>query len=204
MVKKGAKVKSWKRRYFVLQASGKLMYFENSDGRKLLGQLQVTSESSVGVRGNGGEGEEGGLWVCPEPNGRIYEFEAGDAAARDKWITALNSLIGPINMPRQWKQKAPEKASEPTPSASPAKVRLVVQIPGYFFKDGQDQGIEAKIYPDEKVADVIRRAVNQASLIPGLQKEKLLQPRLTNEQGEVLDMSQVVHPLPVVVLQEGL
>lgn len=220
MIKKGAKVKNWKRRYFVLQVSGKLMYFENCDGRKLLGQLQVTSESSVGVRGNGGEGEEGGLWVCPEPNGRIYEFETGDADSRDKWITALNSLIGPINMPRQWKQKAPEKPEKvepyaprpletshqqppPLPSGKP-KIRIVVQIPGSFFRNGEEQAMEASIYTDETAADVVQRSMKLVTLIPGLQRDKLLSPlALATTEGEILEPSQIVHPISVVVLQEA-
>lgn len=207
MIKKGAKVKNWKRRYFVLQVSGKLMYFENSDGRKYLGQLQVTSESSVGVRGNGGEGEEGGFWVCPEPNGRIYEFETGESELRDKWIEALNSLIGPLNMPRQWKQPKPEKQASPAPSSPqppkdprPNKVKIVVQIPGSFFKDEEEQAMEVGFYPTETVADVIGRAIKLAALIPGIQKEKLSQPlNLATAQGEVLEHAQVLQGTSNVV-----
>lgn len=36
LVKKGGKVKTWKKRYFVLQVTGKLMYFEHSDGKKIV------------------------------------------------------------------------------------------------------------------------------------------------------------------------
>jgi len=64
--------------------------------------------------------------------------------------------------------------------------------------------MEASIYPDEKVAEVVQRSVKLVSLIPGLRKEKISGPlKLATPQGEVLEHSQLVHPISIVVLQEA-
>lgn len=96
LVKKGGKVRTWKKRYFVLQSNGKFMYFEHSDGKKLCGQTLVSRQSSVGYKDS-----PTGFWLCPQPNGRIFELESDDIECRKEWVDAIESLLGP-NEPRQW------------------------------------------------------------------------------------------------------
>lgn len=84
--KKGEKLNTWKRRYFVLQ-NGKLMYFETLDTKKLGGQVEISKTSTFGVRGT-----SLAFWVCPVPNAPVMELEAEDAATRDSWVEALRQF----------------------------------------------------------------------------------------------------------------
>lgn len=64
--------------------------------KKLCGQTLISRQSAVGYKET-----PTGFWLCPQPNGRIFELESDDIECRKEWVDAFESLLGP-NEPRQW------------------------------------------------------------------------------------------------------
>ena len=89
--KRGRLRRSWKERWFVLDAaSSTLTYFEDRAGKKQKGRVALTSASAAERSKAGGAG----AWELNAGNKRVYKFKtSGGADERDAWIAAINDVV---------------------------------------------------------------------------------------------------------------
>ena len=135
LLKLGAKgpVKRWKKRWFDLQNSRHLYYYQPAKTTGLenaMGFIDISVVTGVyGTPGNLGLKKEKGEWVFQvDTPGRIYFLMANSEENMDYWVKGIRSLL-----PSGKSAAAPEPAVEPKvgPVAEPASAAKEEQIPDF-------------------------------------------------------------------------
>lgn len=90
LVKQGAVIKSWKRRYFRLYPDmATLTYSDQSDGGKVLGTLDLKQVDHVRKADHGDAPRSHVILVITK--GRTYKLQAADEDTRAAWIAAISA-----------------------------------------------------------------------------------------------------------------
>jgi len=88
LIKQGAIVKSWKRRYFVLK--GTILEYYEKPGKKQCGTINLNNASSVATSA---ECKKPYLFKIVIPGSRTYFIAAESEQEKTDWIVALQSAI---------------------------------------------------------------------------------------------------------------
>jgi len=91
MTKRGAKIKSWKRRYFILRDTKILDYYEDDSQKKLLGKIELMRIRLIS-RGTRKEfGKDYIMLVSTKP--RNWVFSCNDESDLENWIGHLERAV---------------------------------------------------------------------------------------------------------------
>jgi len=91
MTKRGAKIKSWKRRYFILRDTKILDYYEDDSQKKLLGKIELMKIRLIS-RGTRKEfGKDYIMLVSTKP--RNWVFSCNDESDLENWIGHLERAV---------------------------------------------------------------------------------------------------------------
>jgi len=92
MVKQGGKVKSWKKRSFVLTSGGHLYYFKSVKAMEPKGVILLNNRCRAGVDIDGRDK----LFALETPK-RTWQFSCKNRTEKQEWIHTLNTLIAKLS-----------------------------------------------------------------------------------------------------------
>ena len=88
-MKLGARVKNWKRRWFVLLSNGKLRYFEDKNAYQEKGHLQINKKTSISIAPATSAGVQ--IQIVNDKRTLIMTLPTQDEA--EQWSSKLINII---------------------------------------------------------------------------------------------------------------
>jgi len=94
LTKEGGRIRSWKRRWFVLE-SGCIRYYKDKTDRKVLGEIQLEGPCAVisPAATGGGNIQQKQCTLQVQTPSRTYRMYADSVAEKDEWVKVIQSVL---------------------------------------------------------------------------------------------------------------
>jgi len=89
LTKKGLKIRSWQKRFFIFESNGNLHYYKNHHTSKSKGTIVLSAQSRIEKHKEKAQT----FIITPEPSGRRYLVRAVDDETTLSWMVALYGWI---------------------------------------------------------------------------------------------------------------